>query len=294
MAEPVPATDGVEAAGANEAEQPVNLLDPDTLQTLFIDYAGSAVVVLLILIVAFIVSSWASGLVTRWCRNCKLDETLSIFFGKLARWGLLGFALLMCLERFDIETTSIAAVLAAAGFAVGLAFQGTLANFASGIMLLIFRPFKVGDFIRGAGEFGVVKEVDLFTTTLDTPDRRAVIIPNGDLFGKVIENFTSNDYRRVDIDVGVSYGADIDETRKVLTESIKDVPDQVTDEEPVIMLIGLGGSSVDWQVRLWATPENYWDVKDAGTRAVKYALDKAGISIPFPQLDVHLDKLSAD
>ncbi len=256
---------------------------------LITQYATRVVGVLVLLFCSWVVAAWVGVLVRRSCDRTGIDLTLGKFFAKLARWAILVLAVLMCLGVFGVNTTSFAAVLAAAGLAVGLALQGTLANFASGVMLLIFRPFKVGDVITVCGQTGKVDEIELFTTALDTPDNRRLILPNGSVFGSTIENITHHSTRRVDVAVGVDYSAEIDRTRSVLLEAAKAVPDRLDDPEPQVVLTGLGASSVDWQVRLWCNAADYWPVKDAATRQVKVALDQAGIGIPFPQMDVHVD-----
>jgi small conductance mechanosensitive channel len=179
--------------------------------------------------------------------------------------------------------------LAAAGFAVGLALQGTLANFSAGVMLLIFRPFKAGDVIDVAGVKGKVQEISLFTTELDTPDNRRLIVPNGSIFGSTIENVTFHPIRRVDVAVGTDYPADLNATRKVLEDAAASVQPQADGKEPQVYLSELGDSSIAWSVRVWTSTEDYWGVKEELTQKVKDALDEAGIGIPYPQMDVHMD-----
>lgn len=223
----------------------------------------------------------------------NFDKTLGAFFANMARYGILIGALLGCLGVFGIQTASFAALIAAAGLAVGLAFQGTLSNFAAGVMLLVFRPFKVGDLISVAGHFGIVSEIELFTTQLDTLDKRVVIVPNSKIFGDVIENITHHPIRRVDVPVGVEYSADIDQTREVLDKAARSVDGILEDPAHQIFLKELGASSVDWQVRVWCKTEAYWDVYQAVIRAAKMHLDEAGLGIPFPQVDVHFDSPEA-
>ncbi|MEM7316680.1 MAG: mechanosensitive ion channel family protein, partial [Planctomycetota bacterium] len=184
--------------------------------------------------------------------------------------------------------TSFAAILAAAGFAVGMALQGTLSNFAAGVMLLVFRPFKVGDYISVAGSEGVVEEIDLFTTRMNSLDNRHLIVPNSSIFGETIENFTKNDLRRVDVNVGAEYKADLRHTRQVLSDAIAVIPGGVSDPAPEVYLVELADSSVNWQCRVWCRPENYWEVRQRVTTVAKDALDNAGIGIPFPQMDLHV------
>jgi small conductance mechanosensitive channel len=193
----------------------------------------------------------------------------------------------MSLGTFGVKTTSFAAVLGAAGLAVGLALQGTLSNFAAGVMLLIFRPFKVGDTVDIGGKRGKVDEIDIFFTILDTPDNRRFILPNGQVFGAAIENVTFHAIRRADVLVGTDYAADLDETRAVLEAAAALVPGQSPDKPSQVVLVGMGASSIDWEVRVWAPKDTFLDVLQASRRAVKQALDSAGIGIPFPQVDVN-------
>ena len=187
--------------------------------------------------------------------------------------------------------TSFAAILAAAGFAIGMAFQGTLGNFASGIMLLVFRPFKVGDVISAAGIKAKVNEIDLFTTTFDTPDNRRIIVPNSAITAGTIENTSHHTERRVDVSVGCDYSADIRQTREVLQRAAESLQSNMIIGEGrgyQVVLGTLGDSCVNWTVRFWTRTENYWAVNEALTEAVKNHLDDAGIGIPYPQLDIHI------
>lgn len=261
-----------------------NLLD------LALTYGLPAIGALIVLFIAYIVSAWLARVVSGSLRRAKVDETLAIFFGKIARWVILACAFIAILGNFGVSTASFAAVIAAVGFGIGLAMEGTLSNISAGVMLLVFRPFKVDDYISVSGEDGSVVEIDLFTTTLNTLDNRRVILPNKVVFGTTMQNFSANDLRRVDVAVGVTYKADIDETRKVLTEAVESVNNYGSERGPEVYLVELGTSSVDWSLRVWTSPEYYWDVREETTAAAKKALDAAGISIPFPQMDVHLDK----
>lgn len=247
--------------------------------------------VLVVLFAAWVVSIWVQRLVARGLERAKFDATLTKFFARIAKITILVLAILACLNYFNFQTTSFAAILAAAGFAIGLAFQGSLSNFSSGIMLLVFRPYKVGDVVNVAGQLGKVDEIELFTTTMDTFDNRRIIIPNGEIFGATIENITFHPKRRVDVPVGTAYGANLDRVREVLEKAAESVPGRLEDEPTQVVLLELGGSSIDWQVRVWAPTADYFPVKEATIRAVKMALDEAGISIPFPQMDIHYDKL---
>ena len=265
-------------------------LDPSSYLDVLIEYAPKVMGVLLALFVAWIIATSTERAVRAGLEKRNFDATLTRFFAKLGRYLILIGAVLGCLGVFGIQTASFAAVLAAAGFAVGMAFQGTLGNFAAGIMLLAFRPFKVGDFVEVTGETGTCEHIDLFTCEFRTLDNKKLIIPNGAVFGSTITNYTGYDTRRVDIDVGADYSASLDETRAVLEKAAASIPGMIQDPAPQVMLKALGGSSIDWQVRVWCKTEDYWDVWQATTRACKVSLDEAGIGIPFPQQDVHLDE----
>jgi len=244
---------------------------------------------ILFLLIAWIIAGAVGRFTRRSLETSKLDLTLTKFFGNLAKYVVLIMAIVACLGIFGIETTSFAAVIGAAGLAIGLAFQGTLGNFSAGIMLLVFRPFKVGDVVNIGGTTAKVTEIELFTTLMDTPDNRRIIMPNGNIFGNTIENITHHPVRRVDVAVGTDYGADLSRSRQVMMDAAKATPDILEDPPPQIFLSELGGSSINWSVRVWCNTANYWAVKDALTMHVKNALDEAGIGIPFPQMDVHFD-----
>jgi len=253
-------------------------------------YYGSRVLfVILLMTLSWTLSSWVSTLVRNAMTRVKFDETLTLFIARFVRWLILLLAGLMCLSYFGVETTSFAALIGAAGLAIGLAFQGTLSNFAAGSMLLIFRPYKVGDMVNVASYTGKVAEIELFTTAIDTTDNRRIIVPNSSIFGAVIENITYHAVRRADVAVGTAYSADIDQTRAILDRAVRSVALVVPAPAPEVVLTDLGSSSVNWQVRGWAKRESFGDAKQAIIRAVKMELDAARISIPFPQLDLHLD-----
>jgi small conductance mechanosensitive channel len=256
-------------------------------------YGVRALFVLVLMTLAWTLSAWLSTALRLALTRVKFDETLTIFLAKLLRWSILVLVGMTCLSYFGIETTGFAAVIGAAGLAIGLAFQGTLSNFAAGAMLLIFRPYKVGDAVVVAGNSGTVAEVELFTTALDTGDNRRIIIPNSSIFGAVIENHTSNLLRRAEVLVGVAYSADIDETRAALNCALASVTMLATEKKPEVVLLNLSASSVDWAVRAWAKRDVLGDARQALIRAVKIELDRAGIGIPYPQLDVHFDPVAA-
>lgn len=251
---------------------------------------GQPIALAIVLIIAVLfIAGWIKGMTTKACRKANVEETLARFLGNMIRYLVLFAGGIAILGTLGVETTSFAAILAAAGFAVGMALSGMLGNVAAGVMLLFFRPFKVGDVANAGGTTGKVIEIGLFTTTFDTPDNRRIIVPNGAIFGGTIENVSFHDTRRVDVEVGTDYGADIDQTREILMATAKACTDVFQDPEPAAALTGLGGSSIDWTVKVWVNAGDYWAVKDQLTRDIKYALDGAGIGIPYPQMDVHLD-----
>jgi small conductance mechanosensitive channel len=217
----------------------------------------------------------------------KVDLTLGKFLTKAIRNGLMLIVVLGVLSANGIQLTAFAAVLAALGFAIGMALQGTLGNIASGIMLLLFRPFKVDDYIVVADTAGTVEEIDLFTTRLNTLDNRHIIIPNSEIFGSKLENYTRNQLRRVDVNVGASYNADIDQTRAALQRAVAK-SGGASDPQGYVYLMELGASSVDWQLRVWCDAADYWGVRESLTANAKFEMDRAGIGIPYPQLDVHV------
>lgn len=253
-------------------------------------YSIKLVGALVVLIGVWIVARILSHLTKRALTRLHFDLTLSIFISSMTRWTIILLGVLACLSIFGVETTSFAAILGAAGLAIGLAFQGSLSNIASGIMLLIFRPLKIGDYVRAGGEQGTVAEVGLFTTSLDTPDNRRVVLPNSSIFGNTIENVTFHPIRRVDFTVGCGYPADIDQTRQVLNRAAESVDLKISDRDHQILLMDLAASSVNWQVRIWANTPDYWVAREQLIRAIKMHLDEAGIEIPYQQIDVHLSQ----
>lgn len=265
-------------------------LDANKYLDLLIEYGPKVVGVLIALFAAWVIAGWLERAVRKALEKRNFDDTLTRFFAKLTRYLILVGVVLGCLGVFGIQTASFAAVLAAAGFAIGLAFQGTLGNFSAGVMLLVFRPFKVGDFVEVNGETGTCEHIDLFTCEFRTLDNKKLIIPNGAVFGNTITNYTGYDTRRVDIDIGAEYSADVDATRAALEKAAANIPGMLKDPAPQVFLKSLGASSVDWQVRIWCKTEDFWNVWQATTQASKAALDAAGIGIPFPQQDVHLDE----
>lgn len=276
-------------------EDPANLAEWTTwLEANGIDLAIDVVKVLVLLFGAWLLSRWVSGAIRRRAERAKrLDPTLAIFASNVLRWAIMAFAFIAALGTFGIETTSFAALIAAVSLAVGLGFQGTLGHLASGVMLLVFRPFKVGDFVKIGGNAGTVREIDLFATSIDTPDNRRLLVPNGSVFGNTIENVTHNPQRRVDVVVGTAYDADLDRTREALLAVATALPQRIADREAVVVLDELAASSVNWSIRVWVATTDVLGAKDRLLTDCKKALDAAGIGIPFPQVEVHMARGSA-
>ncbi len=246
----------------------------------------------LLAIVIFYVGKYIAGIVrnmlVRILTARKLDATLVSFVGSLVYGGLLAFTIIAALAQVGIQTASFVAVIGAAGLAVGLALQGSLSNFAAGVMLLIFRPFKAGDFVEAAGVAGIIEEIGIFNTLMRTGDNKALVIPNGQITDGVITNYSAKPTRRVDLVFGIGYDDDIDEARAVISKVIAE-DERIHDEpEPLVVVSELADSSVNFTVRVWVDSGDYWPVKFALTENTKKALDDAGISIPYPQRDVHI------
>ncbi len=218
----------------------------------------------------------------------NIDPALRGFLTNFVRIGVITFAVIAALAAFGIQTTSFIAVLGAAGFAIGMALQGSLGNFASGVLLLVFRPFRINDAVVIAGQKGKVTEIGIFTTTLNTFDNRRIIIPNGLITGDVIENINTNPTRRVDMTAGIGYASDYDKAKVILEKILAEHPKVLKDPEPKVALMELADSSVNFNVRPWCNAADYWDVWSDVQTSIKREFDKAGIEIPFPQRDVHL------
>ena len=240
----------------------------------------------------FIIGRWVSKLVRKLIERLMVkggvDQTLVSFTGNLAYVAMLAFVIIAALGQLGIQTTSFIAILGAAGLAVGLALQGSLSNFAAGFLMIIFRPFKVGDFIEAAGTAGTVEEIQIFTTQLKTPDNKTIIIPNSSLTADNIVNWSVKGTRRVDLTMGIGYDDDIDQARQIMADIMAADDRILKDPVPQIAVAELADSSVNFTVRPWAAAGDYWGVYFDLTEQFKKAFDKAGISIPYPQSDVHM------
>jgi len=256
---------------------------------LFVTTYGLKIIgAILILVIGRIVAGIGRKITRNVLEKSKADPAIVSFVASLTYILILTFAVLAALAKFGIQTASFVAILGAAGFAIGFALQGSLANFAAGVLILVLRPFRVGDFIMGAGETGAVKEIGLFTTVLATPDNVKIMVPNGKLFGDVIKNVSAFDTRRVDLVIGIGYSSNIQKAWDVMMALIKEDMRILSDPAPQIAVSELADSSVNFVVRPWVKKEDYWGVKFDLTRKIKEAFDENGIEIPFPQRTVHM------
>ena len=245
-------------------------------------------------IVILVIGRWVAMtvrmVVRKVLRRHRVDITLVSFAANIAYAAVLAFVVIAALGRLGIQTTSFIAVLGAAGLAVGLALQGSLTNFAAGVLMIIFKPFNVGDFIEGGGTAGIVEEIGIFTTTLKSPDNKRIIVPNGKLMGDTIVNHSAMDTRQIEIVTRVSYGDDLDKVKKVLEQVCVEDERVLKNPAPAILVVALGESSINVAVRLWVKTSEYWDVFFDRQEAIKKRFDVEGITMPFRQQDVHLHK----
>lgn len=264
-----------------------------TVQDLAMDWGIKVLAALAI----FVIGRWVAMGVRRGVRRMMekggIDPMIIGFVGSITYIALLAFVVIAALGQLGIQTTSFIAILGAAGLAVGLALQGSLANFAAGFLMIIFRPFKVGDFVEAAGVAGVVKDMQIFTTTMKTGDNKTIIIPNAKISGDNIINYSAEENRRVDMTVGVAYDADLSKVKDVLNDIISKEERILSDPAPQVAVAELADSSVNFIVRVWTKTEDYWGVKFDATETIKNRFDEAGIGIPFPQRDIHIVSGSA-
>ncbi|KAA3631340.1 MAG: mechanosensitive ion channel family protein [Proteobacteria bacterium] len=244
------------------------------------------------LVVGYIVAGMVSRVIRRQIERSKaIDKTLGVFFASIVKYAILAVVIIAVLQVFGFQATSLVAVLGAASLAIGLALQGTLSDIAAGVMLIIFRPYKVGQYVDIGGTSGTVQDLNIFTTELVTPDNVKIIMPNGKAWGAIITNYSANDTRRVDLTFGIDYGDDADQAMQIIREIANRDERVHTDPEPWVRVVNLGDSSVDIGVRVWCAATDYWELKFAMTKAVKSAFDDQGVSIPFPH-QVHIVKQS--
>lgn len=264
------------------------------VQGVLAEYGMKVVGAILILMIGMWVAKLLKKGISKGMEKGKVDQTLIAFCSSMAHVTMQVFVIIAALGALNIPVASFVAVLGAAGLAVGLALQGSLANFAAGVLLIIFKPFKVGDFVEAGGVAGVVVEIGIFTTILKTPDNKKMIVPNAKLSGDNITNFTAHDTRRVDLVVGISYSDDIDKARNSIQAVLSETEGVLTDPAPQVAVKEMADSSVNFVVRPWAKTSDYWDVYFALNEGIKKRFDADDITIPFPQRDVHLYEHKAD
>ena len=260
----------------------------DTAKTLGVDFGIKLVIALLIFFVGRMVARALQKGLRRVMEAQQVDKILQTFVGNLVYWALMVFVIIAAINQVGIQTTSLIAVMGAAGLAVGLALQGSLSNFAAGVLIVIFRPYRVGDWVEAAGIAGSVEQVQILSTILKTGDNKMIIVPNSQIMGSIITNYSANPTRRIDMTVGVSYSDDLDKVRKVIQELVDADERILKDPACTIAVAELADSSVNFFVRPWVDTADYWAVKFDLTEAIKKRFDQEDISIPFPQRDVHI------
>jgi small conductance mechanosensitive channel len=244
--------------------------------------------------IIFFVGKWLCGaaksIFTKVCEKRSIDESLSRFAGGILYYLLMAIVIVASLSKLGVPTTSVVAILGAAGLAVGLALQGSLSNFAAGVMILLFRPFKTGDVIDGGGAVGVIVGIDMLTTELKSFDGKKLIVPNGKFLDSVITNINAYPSRRVDIEFSISYDDDVDKAREIMVDILGNDERVLAEPAVAVALINFGDSSIDMVARGWVDPSNWWPVLAETREKLKKAFDANGITIPFPQQDIHIIK----
>ncbi len=267
------------------------------LNQMGVDYLVPWAINIALALAVFVIGRWVATqlvkLLKRVLGRANTDPMLVNFFGSILKTMLLLVVVIAALEQLGVNTTSLIALIGAAGIAVGLALKESLQNFAAGVMLIVFRPFNKGDFVEVAGTAGSVEKISMFSTTLKTGDNRQVIVPNGSIYGGTITNFSALPARRIDLVVGIGYGDDLKKAKSLLEELVASDERIHKEPAPLIAVGELGDSSVNLNVRPWVNTPDYWAVRFALIERIKLAFDANGISIPFPQMDVHLENIGA-
>ncbi len=243
-----------------------------------------------ILLIGRIVVKSIKKLIVKLMNKRNVDPTITSFAASLTYSALYIFVILAALSQVGIQTTSFMAIIGAAGLAIGLALQGSLSNFASGFLIIMFRPFKLGDYVKAGGVSGSISKISVFTTEINTLDNKRIIVPNSQIMNGTITNYTAEKTRRVDLTFGVGYEADVSKVKDILNRIIKGHELILKDPEPFVRLGNLGDSSIDFTVRVWTKTEDYWTVHFDLTESAKEGFDKENINIPYPQMDVHMIK----
>lgn len=283
-------------AAANQAAIEQAASEPtiaDKIMDFVLVFGVKVLAAIVILVVGLWVAKRIKAIFVRVLQKKEVDPTLVGFFSSMLYGALVIFIAIAAISKLGVQTTSFVAVIGAAGLAVGLALQGSLSNFASGVLLILFKPFKAGDVVKAGGELGVVVEVGILTTELKTPDNVKIIMPNSSIMGGAITNISAHPTRRVDMVVGVGYGDDLNKAKQIIEDLLAADERVLKDPAVTVAVSNLGDSSVDFVVRPWVNAADYWAVKFDFTKAVKEKFDEEGISIPYPQTDVHLFKEEA-
>lgn len=280
---------------------PQEALNPDKYVELLniakgwlMDHGPSFIIAIIILIIGRWIAMWFASLGKRAMIKGKIDITLASFLSKLIYYALLAAVVIAAADQMGIKTTSFVAIFGAAGLAIGLALKDSLSNFASGVMLILFRPFKVGDAVTAGGVSGKVQQIDIFSTVITTPDNQKIIVPNSGITSNVITNVNAEPTRRIDLVIGIGYDDDITEAKKTLIDLVEADDRILKDPEPVIAVADLADSSVNLIVRPWVVSDDYWDVRLDLTEKIKITFDEKGISFPYPQQDVHMHQVSQE
>ncbi|WP_088128225.1 small-conductance mechanosensitive channel MscS [Vibrio cholerae] len=259
---------------------------------LLIQYGVNVISAILILFIGNLVVKGVAGSVAKVLKKKEMDKAVVDFIHGIVRYTLFIIVLIAALSRIGVQTASVVAVIGAAGLAVGLALQGSLSNFAAGVLIVAFRPFKSGDYVEIGGVAGSVDSIQIFQTVLKSPDNKMVVVPNSAVIGGAITNYSRHETRRVDMVIGVSYKSDLQKTKRVLRETLEKDPRILKDPDMTIGVLTLADSSINFVVRPWCKTADYWAVYFDSMQAIKEALDANGIEIPFPQMDVHLNKIN--
>ena len=260
----------------------------ETIRVIGVEYGIKILGALAVLLIGFWVAKQVKKVIIKLMQKSSVDSTLISFVASLSYVVMQVFVIVAALEKLNIKTTSFVAILGAAGLAVGLALQGSLANFAAGVLMIIFKPFRVDDVVEAGGVLGTVREIGIFTTHVDTLDNKKTIVPNSKIMADNIVNFVANDTRRVDIVAGISYSDDIDKARASIEEVFGEFKEILSDPKPEILVSAMADSSVNFAVRPWCKPEDYWTIYFGVIEGIKKKFDADDITIPFPQRDVHL------
>ena len=291
---PVAAVTSNEVASQAAATSSGGMIDLDAILQRLTEIVTTYGINILAALIIFIVGRFAAGFVTARLKKVmearKVEASLAGFTCSMVQVGLLAFVVIAALGKLGIQTTSFVAIVGAAGLAIGLALQGSLSNFAAGVLILIFKPYRVGDYVVAGGGEGIIEEIGIFTTTLITLDNRTQILPNAIATGGVIENYTKKGTRRLDLVAGVSYGDDILKVKAILKEILDNEPRILPEPTPTIGLMEMGDSSINFAFRPWVKVEDYWDLFFELQERIKIRFDEEDITIPFPQRDVHLFK----